>query len=59
MSEKASKESQYSFMPPSFALVGVRGVTKGLIRSSTLPWGAPVLFAKKKVNTLQLCIDYR
>ena len=32
---------------------------KGFIRPSTSPWGAPVLFAKKKDKTLQLCIDYR
>ena len=32
---------------------------KGFIRPSTSPWGASVLFAKKKDNTLQLCIDYR
>ena len=32
---------------------------KGFIRSSTSPWGAPVLFAKKKDTTLRLCIDYR
>ena len=32
---------------------------KGFIRSRTSPWGAPVLFAKKKDKTLQLCIDYR
>ena len=32
---------------------------KGFIRSSTSPWGAPVLFAKKKDKTLRLCIDYR
>ena len=32
---------------------------KGFIRPSTLPWGAPVLFAKKKDKTLKLCIDYR
>ena len=31
---------------------------KGFIRSSTSPWGAPVLFAKKD-KTLRLCIDYR
>ena len=32
---------------------------KGFIRPSTSPWGAPVLFAKKKDKTLQLCIDYQ
>ena len=32
---------------------------KGFIRPSTSPWGAPVLFAKKKDNSLGLCIDYR
>ncbi|KAA0044984.1 retrotransposon protein, putative, Ty3-gypsy subclass [Cucumis melo var. makuwa] len=26
---------------------------------SVLPWGAPVLFVKKKYGTLRLCIDYR
>ena len=31
---------------------------RGFIRPSTSPWGAPVLFAKKKDKTLQLCIDY-
>ena len=29
------------------------------MRPSTSPWGAPVLFAKKKDKTLRLCIDYR
>ena len=32
---------------------------KGFIKLSTSPWGAPVLFAKKKDKTLRLCIDYR
>ena len=32
---------------------------KGFIRPSTSPWGAPVLFSKKKDKTLRLCIDYR
>ena len=31
----------------------------GFIRPSTSPWGAPVLFAKKKDKTLRLYIDYR
>ena len=32
---------------------------KGFIKPSTSPWGAPVLFAKKKDKTLRLCINYR
>ena len=32
---------------------------KGLIRPSTSPWGAPILFSKKKDKSLRLCIDYR
>ena len=32
---------------------------KGFIRSSISPWGAPMLFVKKKDGTLRMCIDYR
>ena len=32
---------------------------KGFIRPSVSPWGAPMLFVKKKDDTLRLCIDYR
>ena len=31
---------------------------KGFVRPSVSPWGAPVLFVKKKDGTLQMCIDY-
>ena len=34
-------------------------LTKGWIRPSTSPFGAPVLFAHKKDSTLRMCIDYR
>ncbi|XP_057471067.1 uncharacterized protein LOC130759868 [Actinidia eriantha] len=33
--------------------------SKGFIRPSTSPWGAPALFAQKKDGSLRLCIDYR
>ena len=32
---------------------------KGWIRPSSSPYGAPILFAKKKYGTLRMCIDYR
>nr|GEU29905.1 putative reverse transcriptase domain-containing protein [Tanacetum cinerariifolium] len=32
---------------------------KGFIRPSSLPWGAPVLFVKKKDGSFRMCIEYR
>ena len=34
-------------------------LNKGCVRPSVSPWGAPVLFVKKKDNTLRMCINYR
>jgi hypothetical protein len=31
----------------------------GLIRPNVSPWGALVIFVKKKDGSLRLCIDYR
>ncbi|GKB56209.1 putative reverse transcriptase domain-containing protein [Tanacetum coccineum] len=32
---------------------------KGFIRSSSSPWGAPILFVKKRDGSFRMCIDYR
>ncbi|WVZ50243.1 hypothetical protein U9M48_001517 [Paspalum notatum var. saurae] len=32
---------------------------KGFIRECASPWGAPVLFVKKKDGTMGMCVDYR
>ena len=34
-------------------------IDKKMIYSSVSPWGAPVLFVRKKYGTLRLCIDYK
>nr|GEW27067.1 putative reverse transcriptase domain-containing protein [Tanacetum cinerariifolium] len=32
---------------------------RGFIRPSSSPWGAPILFIKKKDGSFRMCIDYR
>ena len=34
-------------------------LSKGFIRPSVSPWGAPVLFMKKKDGSFRMCIHYR
>jgi hypothetical protein len=34
-------------------------LSKGFIRPSSSPWGAPTLFVDKKDGSRRLCIDYR
>jgi len=34
-------------------------LAKGLIKPSVSPYGAPVLFVRKKDGTLRMCVDYR
>ena len=34
-------------------------MSNGFVRPSTSPWGAPVLFVKKKEGSLRLYVDYK
>ena len=53
---------QYRLSQPEYEecqRVVKEGLEKGLIEASTSPFGAPVLFAKKKGGSLRFCCDYR
>ena len=34
-------------------------LAKGWIRPSVSPYGAPILFARKKMGELRMCVDFR
>ena len=34
-------------------------LAKGWIRPSVSPYGAPILFARKKTGKLRMCVDFR
>ena len=48
----------YQMAPVSLMVQLKDLVDKGFIRPSISPWGAPVLFVKKKDGSLRMCIDY-
>ena len=61
-------DTQHIFIPPYRMAPAERKelkvqlkdlLDKGFIKPSISPWGAPVLFVKKKDGSLRMCIDYR
>ena len=55
-------QSPYRMAPAELAELKIQLqelLNKGFVHPSNSPWGAPVLFVKKKDGTFRLCIDYR
>ena len=46
-------KAPYQLAPPEMQEL----LDKGFIRPSSLPWGSPILFVKKKDGSYQMCID--
>ncbi|GJZ02811.1 putative reverse transcriptase domain-containing protein [Tanacetum coccineum] len=51
--------SPYRLAPSEMLELSNQLKEKGFIRPSHSPWGAPVLFVKKKDGSMRMCIDYR
>nr|GFB61780.1 hypothetical protein [Tanacetum cinerariifolium] len=61
---RAIPVAKYPFLLAPFEMEELSGQLKelqdkGFIRPSSLPWGAPVSFVKKKDGSFIMCIDYR
>ncbi|GJT06922.1 putative reverse transcriptase domain-containing protein [Tanacetum coccineum] len=56
-STKALKKAKVD--EPTISDIFVELQDKGFIRPSHSPWGAPMLFLKKKDGSMHMCIDYR
>ncbi|MCO5580269.1 hypothetical protein L7F22_034135 [Adiantum nelumboides] len=58
--ERVSKRPYKTSLPEAIELKEQlkQLIEQGFIRPCTSPWGAPILFQKKKDGSLRLCIDY-
>ena len=52
-------KAPYRMAPSELKVQMEELVSKGFVKPSTSPWGAPILFVKKNNGSLRLCIDYR